>query len=57
MLVLFREHWMEKTIQRGRSLIVYETARGKDIDDEKKEYGDWVEESSRSEEQHAEKSG
>ena len=57
MLVVFREHWMEKTIQRGRSLIVYETARGKDMDDEKKEYGDWVEESSRSEEQHAEKSG
>jgi hypothetical protein len=55
-LVEFRGHWMEKTGRRGRSLIAYETARGRDMAVEK-EFGDWMEESSRFVEQHVGKSG
>ena len=55
MLVATRGHRMEKRDQKGRSSTAYETAHKKAKADakSKKEYEKWMEESSRSEEQHA----
>ena len=53
-MVVILGQWMRKKGQRGRSSTDYETAHGKGKADEKieQEYGNWLEESSRSVERH-----
>ena len=59
MLVVTRDQWMRRRDQRGRTSTAYEIAHRKEKADEKreKEYEEYMEESSRSVEQHVGRSG